>query len=276
MSILTLLLATFREMFSKATLYILLGISTVVLLGTLLAFSSDITDDGIVLKIFGLPVSPPTPTAEIEPMVFGMQAGLAKGLFVGIMLFGVFATASVIPDALEKGTVDLYLSKPLARWELLLGKYVGSVAVIGLATAYFIAGVWLTFGLRVGVWNIQFLLSSVTMTFMFAAIFSIVLLLGVVFRNAAVAIIGSFLYLMLIDNLLDNRETVLYLVSESSFYRGMCDAFYYLLPQIAGMQRQVENHIMQRAIEWRSFIQPLLSSALMFGVASLVMQKKDF
>ncbi len=275
MRILTLLLATFRELFSKATLYILLGISTIVLLGTLLAFSSDLTDDGIILKVFGVPVSPPTQAAEIEPMVYGMQAGLAKGLFLGIMLFGVFATASVIPDALEKGTVDLYLSKPLARWELLLGKYVGSVAVIGLATAYFIGGVWLTFGARVGVWNVQFLLSAVTMTFMFGAIFSIVLLLGVVFRNAAVPIIGCFLYLMVIDNLLENRQTVLYLISESSLYRALCDAFYYLLPQIAGMQRQLENQIMQRTVEWRSFIQPLLSSALMFGAASLILERKD-
>ncbi len=275
MSILTLVLATFREMFSKATLYVFLGISTFVLLVTLLSFSSETTDSGIVLKFFGIPVSPPTQTEEIVPFVLATQAGLAKGLFLGVMLFGVFATASVIPDALEKGTVDLYLSKPLGRWELLLGKYLGSVAVISLATAYFIGGVWLTFGVRVGVWNIQFLLSSLTMTFMFAAISSILLLLGVLFRNAAVPIIGCFLHLMIIDNLLENRETVLYLVSENSVYRGICDALYYLLPQISGMQRQLENQIMLRTMEWHSFVQAFLSSTLLFGTAAAILGRRD-
>ncbi len=276
MSILTLAQATVREMFSKATLYVLLALSSLMLLGTLLAFSSDVIDGQIVLKIFGVPVSPPTPAEEIMPLVLGTQAGLAKGLFLGLMLFGVFATASVIPDALEKGTVDLYLSKPLARWELLLGKYVGSVAAIGLVTIYFIGGVWLTFGARVGVWNMQFLFSSLTMTFLFATIFAIVLLLGVIFRNAAVPIIGCFLYLMVLDNLLDGRQTTLYLLSTSTFYRGLCDALYYLLPQISGMQRELENLIMQRTVEWRSFVQPLLSSTLMFGAATFIMERKDF
>lgn len=276
MSILTLVLATVREMFSKATLYVLLGISTLLLLVTFLAFSSDATNDGTVLKLFGLPVSPPTQTEEIESVVCATQAGLAKGLFLGIMLFGVFATAGIIPDSLERGTVDLFLSKPLARWELLLGKYLGSVAVIGLVTLYFIGGVWFAFGARVGIWNWQFLLSSLTMTFMFAAIFSVVLLLGVVFRNAAVPIIGCFLYLMIVDNLLDSRQTTLYAFSQNPLYRGICDALYYLLPRIATMQRELENQIMQRSIEWRSFVQPLLSSAGLFGVATLIIQRKDF
>ena len=276
MKILTLILATFRELFSKATLYVLLGISTLIMLGTLASVSAENTDDGVILKAFGNPVGPPTPVEEIETLVFGMQTGLAKGLFFGIMLFGVFATASIIPDSLEKGTVDLYLSKPLARWELLFGKYLGAVFVMLAVIFYFIGGIWLGFGLRTGVWNIQFLLSSFTMTFMFACIFSIVLILSVVFRNAAIPIIGSFLYLMFIDNLLDSRETVLYLFSENTFYRGILDAFYYILPQIAGMQRSLASQIMHESMEWKPFVQALLSSAGIFGLAVFIIRREDF
>ncbi|MEK7672159.1 MAG: ABC transporter permease subunit, partial [Bacteroidota bacterium] len=161
MKLLTLILATFRELFSKATLYVLLGISTLILLVMLMSISSEKSDEGIILKVFGNPTSPaPVPIEQFETLVYGIQTGLAKGLFVGIMLFGVFATASIIPDSMEKGTVDLYLSKPIARWELLLGKYLGAVAVMFASILYFIGGLWLVFGLRIGIWNLQFLFSA--------------------------------------------------------------------------------------------------------------------
>ena len=276
MKITTLILATFRELLSKATLYILLGISTLILLGTLASLSSEKTDEGVVLKMFGNPVSPPTQLEEIAPLVNGMQSGLAGGLFVGIMLFGVFATAGIVPDSLEKGTVDLYLSKPVARWELLLGKYLGSVAVMLAVILYFIGGIWLGFGVKIGIWNLGFLLSSFTMTFMFGCIFSMVLFLGVVFRNAAIPIIGCFVYLMFIDNLLENREQILYMLSENKIYRTVLDGLYYVFPQIAGMQKGLQNQIVHRTMEWQPFAQALLSSAAIFGCGVLIIRRKDF
>ncbi len=276
MKITTLILATFRELLSKATLYILLGISTLVLLGTLVSLSSEETDDGVMLKVFGNPVSPPTQLEELVPLVNGMQSGLAGGLFVGIMLFGVFATAGIVPDSLEKGTVDLYLSKAIARWELLLGKYLGSVAVMLTVVLYFIGGIWLGFGVKIGIWNWEFLLSAFTMTYMFGCIFSMVLFLGVVFRNAAIPIIGCFVYLMFVDNLLENREQILYMLSEDKIYRTILDGLYYVFPQIAGMQKGLQNQIVHKTMEWQPFAQALLSSAAIFGCGVLIIRRKDF
>ncbi len=276
MRITTLILATFRELLSKTTLYILLGISTLILLGTLASLSSEKTGEGVVLKVFGNPVSPPTQLEELAPLVNGMQAGLARGLLAGIMLFGVFATASIVPDSLEKGTVDLYLSKPVARWELLLGKYLGSVTVMLAVILYFIGGIWLGFGVKIGIWNWEFLLSAFTMTFMFGCIFSMVLFLGVVFRNAAIPIIGCFIYLMFVDNLLQNRETSLYLLSDNKIYRGILDGLYYLFPQIAGMQKGLQNQIIHKTMEWQPFAQALLSSSAIFGCSTLIIRGRDF
>ncbi len=276
MKLITLILATFRELFSKTTLYILLGISTLIMLGTLASVSAEHVQDGVILKLFGNAVGEPVAESDFATLVYGMQAGLAKGLFFGIMLFGVFSTAAIIPESLERGTVDLYLSKPLARWELLLGKYLGSVSVMLAVILYFIGGIWLGFGIRTGIWNVQFLLSSLVMSFMFACIFSIVLLLGVVFRNAAVPIIGCFLYLVLIDNFLDSREMTLYLISDNSIYRTIVDGLYYAFPQIAGMQRGLQSLILHDSIEWKPFVQALLSSVGIFSAGAAVMYRKDF
>ncbi len=276
MKLLTLVLATFRELFSKATLYVLIGISVLILLGLAIGISADTTTDGISLQMFGNPTRIPVPTDQFELLVREMQAGFAGGLFLGIMLFGVFATASIIPDSLEKGTVDLYLSKPIARWELLLGKHLGAAAVIFANILFFVGGLWFVFGLRVGVWNWQLLLSAFTMSFMFSCIFSMVLLLGVVFRNAAIPIIGCFVYLMFIDNLLENREQILYMLSENKIYRTLLDGLYYVFPQIAGMQKGLQNQIVHRTMEWQPFAQALLSSAAIFGCGVLIIRRKDF
>lgn len=276
MKLLTLILATFRELLSKATLYVLLGISTIMLIGTFLSLSAEKSDEGSILKVFGNPVSSaPVPSDQLETIVFGMQMGLAKGLFFGIMLFGVFATAGIIPDTMEKGTVDLYLSKPIARWELLLGKFLGAVAVMSATILFFIGGLWLVFGMKVGVWNIQLLLSAITLSFMFACIFSLVLLLGVIFRNTAIPIIGIFLYLMVVDNVLENRKAI-FAFTENAIVHGALDTLYYIFPQISGMQKQLTNQIMHQPMEWKPFVQALLSSMTIFGCGAWLMRRKDF
>jgi ABC-type transport system involved in multi-copper enzyme maturation permease subunit len=276
MKLLTLILATFRELFSKATLYVLLAISALILLGVLLSVSSEQTDEGINLKVFGNPISPaPVPVEQFEPLVFGMQMGLAKGLFFGIMLFGVFATASIIPDSLEKGTVDLYLSKPLARWELLVGKFFGAVAVMSATILFFIGGLWLVFGVKVGIWNWQLPLSSLTISFMFACIFSIVLFFGVLFRNTAIPIIGCFLYLAVIDNVLENREQI-FAFTQNKILHGSLDVFYCIFPQISAMQKELSNQIIHQPMDWKPFAQALASSLAIFGSGVWLMRTKDF
>ncbi len=276
MKLVTLILATFRELFSKATLYVLIGISSLILLVMAVSVTSETSDDGIVLKIFGTPTSPaPVPVEQFESLVLSMQTGLAKGLFLGLMLFGVFATAGTIPDSLEKGTVDLYLSKPLARWELLLGKYLGAVVVIFANILFFVAGLWLIFGMKIGIWSWQFLLSSFTMSFMFACIFSIVLFLGVVFRNTAIPIIGCFIYLVVIANVLESRATV-FAFTDNKILHNILDGLYYIFPQISAMQKALTNQIMHETMDWKPFVQGLLSSTLWFGGAAALMQRKDF
>jgi ABC-type transport system involved in multi-copper enzyme maturation permease subunit len=276
MKILALIVNTLRELSTKATLYVIAGISTLIILVMLAGISSQTAADGKMVTLFGLPISPPVSAENLEALVCQMQTGFAKGLFAGVILFGVFATAGIIPDMLEKGTIDLYLSKPLARWELLLGKYLGAVAAMLLNIVYFLGAMWLIFGVKVGVWNVQLLLSSLTLTFVFACLFSIVALLGIVFRNAAIPIIGAFLYLLIVGTLLEGREHSLYLMSTNTFYRGFIEGLYYLFPQLSAMQNNIAGQILHTSMDWRPFVQSFLSSALIFGSAVAIFIKRDF
>jgi ABC-type transport system involved in multi-copper enzyme maturation permease subunit len=276
MRIFILVIYTVRELIAKATMIVLASISTLIIIGTAVAFSSHESAEGITLTIFGNPAGPPVSAENIRDFVEKLQAGLPGGLFSGIVLFGIFATSGILPDTLEKGTIDLYLSKPIARWELLLGKYLGAVTVMFVNILYFIGSVWLIFGLKFGMWNVQFLLSVLGLTYLFACLFSIIAFLGVLSRNMAITIIGAFLYLIVIGNALQSRENGLFLISSNSIYRGIIDALYYLLPQLSAVQESVLKLIAHQEADWKPFLQSLLSSALLFGGGAAILQRKDF
>jgi ABC-type transport system involved in multi-copper enzyme maturation permease subunit len=276
MKLLALIRMTLRELAAKATIIILAAISTIVLLGLAAAVSTNVTPDGIVLQMFGQQASPPLPEEQVIATLRGMQAGLAGGLFTGIILFGIFATAGVIPDALEKGTVDLYLSKPIARWELLLGKYLGAVVAICVNVLYFMIGAWLIFGLKCHLWDLRLVLSTLTITFMFACLYAIVAFLAVLTRNTAVSIILVYLYLFVLGPVLQNREATLYLISENNIYRGILDGLYYIFPQLDAMRTSGAKQILAQEMDWKPFVQSLLSAALFFFGGAVLLKRRDF
>lgn len=276
MKLLTLVFGTGRELSAKATLYVLAAISTLILLGAAATLSSTTTAEGSTLLLFGNPTGPPSTPEAFSGMVNQMEAAFAGGLFFGVVLFGMFATAGVIPDALERGTVDLYLSKPIARWELLAGKYLGSVLVIFVNIVYFIGFLWIIVGLRVGIWNTNLLVAGLMMTFAFACLFAIVSLFGVLTRNMAISIIVGFVYLFVISQILQNREQGLYLLSTNNIYRAVLDGLYYVFPQIPAVQVNVLKLVAGNGIEWQPFAQSFLSSGGILALSAWILKRKDF
>ena len=132
------------------------------------------------------------------------------------------------------------------------------------------------FGLKFGLWNVQFLLSTLSLTFLFACLFSIVAFLGVLSRNMAITIIGAFLYLLVIGNALQSREHGLFMLSTNTIYRGIVDALYYILPQLSAVQENALKMISHQDADWKPFLQALLSSGLFFGGGAALLQRKDF
>ncbi|MEX0602545.1 MAG: hypothetical protein WD295_04330 [Bacteroidota bacterium] len=233
MKSLALLRLTFRESLLKGTLLFYFAVGTAILLLFAIGIRAP-ADPNAGFRLFGLDIPDFAIGETVTPAVDFFLINVHNSASSAIMLFGVFATAGLIPSMLEKGTAELFLSKPLHRFQILLMRSVGAVAGIGANILWFSGGVWLIFGLKVGVWHWGYLGSAVAMTYAFLSFFSIVALLGVVTRSAGFTVMFAFAFTFF-SSALENRGLFLDPLWESPFYRAVLDGMYYLTPQLSGM-----------------------------------------
>jgi hypothetical protein len=117
-------------------------------------------------------------------------------LFVGVG--GVFAailtTSSIIPKTFEEGSIDLLLSKPVTRPLLYLTKYLGGCIFILVNAGVFLVGLWLIAGIRTDVWNTGILKCIYVFLFIFAMYYSVSALIGVMWKNAIVCVVGVIVF----------------------------------------------------------------------------------
>ena len=138
-----------------------------------------------------LPVEPEQLFPAINQMVVGALGILlgGAGVFVAVLV-----TASMIPNTFEAGSVDLLLSKPIYRSALFLAKFLGGCAFIAINAAYFIVGLWLVLGLRIGLWNERLLLAIPLYLFLFAIYYGVSSLAGLIWRNAIVSVVLAVVF----------------------------------------------------------------------------------
>ena len=274
MNIVALILHTFRELVLKATILILAGISTLILIVTVAGLKTEQTAEGTAISIFGN--KSPVVSGDLAlAFVRGSEAAAASGLFAGI-LFGVLATSGLIPDTLEKGTVDLYLSKPLTRGAILAGRACGAGLVMFLNIVYFLGGFWLILGIRVGVWDARFLAAPLVMTAAFLSLYSIVTFLAVLSRSTVIAVLGAFLFQVILVGVLQNREQILYPLSANAIYRGVLDGLFYIFPQTSGLQDTLRSYVIDGSFSWSPFLASAASSCAWYTGAWWLFEKSDY
>jgi ABC-type transport system involved in multi-copper enzyme maturation permease subunit len=222
---------TVVEAMRRGTLVFYFAISNIVLLLLALGISHPVNEPDVI-TIFGNPI------ARLSQMGLNVVDFLLIQLhslsIFWIMIFGMFGVAGLIPSMLEKGTIDLFLSKPLARAELLMARALGAVSGIALNLVYFFLGVWLIFGLKVGVWHSGFLSSIIYVVYAFVCFFSVVTFVGLITKSAGFTIMLAFVF-SIISWGLEVRENGLYKLWDNVVYHRLLDALYYITPQLNAM-----------------------------------------
>ncbi len=257
---LALIRDTFREAFARRIFWGFFGCCSALLLFLIFILRVDVVQGALAtVSIFGNSL----PSANVENLVEQTQSVIAMVLYFAGMALSVFASAGLVSAVFEPGRIELLLSKPVSRTHLLLGRYAGNVAVVAANILYLVVCSWIIFGIKTGVWGAGFLISSLCTIFVFSVLLAVIVLVGVIWDSAAVAIMVTFA-IMIITPILAQKATIERLLS-SEWSRDVVRVLYYTLPKISEISVIIRHLILNQPVEsWM----PVWSTAL-FGVGVL-------
>ncbi len=124
-------------------------------------------------------------------------------------ILALISTASLFPDFLATGAVDLYLSKPLGRLRLFLTKYFCGLLFVALQIACFCAASFLVIGIRGGAWEPGIFLAVPIVVLFFSYLYCFCVLVGVWSRSTISAILLTLLFWLCIFGVHTTEVTLL-------------------------------------------------------------------
>lgn len=280
MKYLALFILTIRESILKGTLlfYFVAGNCIILFCAYALGLS---LDDPNMITFFGKPIVPKN-MGGVNPADFFLIQ-IQRSSATSILLFGVFAVAGLIPSMLEKGIVEVYLSKPLSRGGLLLARSFGASAGVVLNLLYFAFGIWLVFGIKLGIWHGTFLVSFLALSLSFTLFFSVVAYTGIVMKSSGFSIMLAFVYTFF-SSVLESRELTLFRIWDNQIFHTALDVLYYVTPQLSAMLENSSRIIgtlpigpnPEQPFDVLPFAYSLLSSSALYALTIRYFVKQDY
>ena len=168
-------------------------LSTVFIIIFASAINLDIVDGALAgAKLFGKEVEMGGSEISIEKLVLGFETGFSGFLYVFCTFLAIFATAHLVPRMQEKGTIDLYLARPVSRVRLLLSRYLAGLILAGSNVVYLMGSIWVIVAWKTGVWNTRFLLAGSIIFLVIAVLLAFAFLVGVFTSSTAVSIMATY------------------------------------------------------------------------------------
>ncbi len=182
-------------------------------------------------------------------MVAGIEAFLADWIAgVGGIIFALVVTASFVPDMLQKGRIDILLSKPIRRPTLMVYKYLGGLLYVLFNGAFLVGGCWLALAARSGHWDPSFLWSIPVLTVFFGILYGFSIWLGVLTRSPIVSILGSMALWFISSSLGGVRQlfkSQMAPVVLPGWAEKAVDFVYYVLPKTSDL-KAINNYLIAR------------------------------
>lgn len=193
---LALLLDAYRELSAKKLFWMVLMLSGLVV-GVFAMLG--ITPEGVQLAVWnigdfgGFVNSDNLPPAMFYKAMFS-GLGIKFWLTWIASILALISTASLIPDFIAGGAIELSLSKPLSRLRLFLTKYFSGLLFVALQVTIFSAASFLVIGLRGGEWLPGVFLAIPVVVIFFSYLYSFCALVGLITRSTIAALLLTLLF----------------------------------------------------------------------------------
>lgn len=181
---LALLHDAYREMNAKRMFWIVLVISGLVVIG----FATIGVSANNQITLLGMSTRLPALFKKGEMFKLVFEAlGIQLWLSSIAMILAIISTASIFPDLMGGGSIDLYLCKPISRLRLFLTKYAAGMIFVALQVFIFSAASFLVIGLRGDTWEPRLFLAVPLVVCVFSYLWCVSVLLGVITRSTLAA-----------------------------------------------------------------------------------------
>lgn len=272
-----------REAAARWTLIAYFVLSTIFILIFASAVNLDIVNGTLAgAKLFGKDVQMSGNEISIEKLVLGFESGFSVVLYFLCTFLAIFATAHLVPRMQEKGTIDLYLARPVARIKLLLSRYVAGLVLAASNIVYLIGSIWLIVIWKTQVVHPRFLMAGVLILFVIATELAFAFVIGVFTSSTAVSIMATkglfFFGLMLVGH-----DRIAAVVSKE-WQAWLINTLYWIVPKTAEIGEAVVayvsgNQVPERiaaALNPMPFVTTAAFGIICLALASWLFQRKEF
>ncbi len=198
--------------------------------------------------------------------IFGLGSAVRYVLDVGLLFAWVFSivlsvsiAARQLPQEESRGTIYPLLAKPITRWELIVGKWIGSWTAAGCATLLFYAVVLLVIAMRGGAFDKICLVQSVLLHFgVLACISALSILVSTRMSYGAAA---SMAYVVTAASFVLSPRLPELIVYEKGFSSTVMLVLYYALPHF-----ELFDTRLRLVHDWGPAPWPTVIAVLVYGV----------
>src|SRR4030095_8075105 len=168
---------------------------------------------------------------DVQKVIKSVETGFLSLSFNLILFFSLISASSFVPSMLEKGTIDLLISKPVSRFTILISKFLGAVIFVGLSMVCWISSIWLILSLKSGYWNSSFLIAILSLTTAFAVMYSITVVIGLTTQSSIIAILVNFFMIFVLCPVLSIRESLIFTFVKNDAVQFVFNFLYYVFPK---------------------------------------------
>ena len=272
----------FREAAARWTLIAYFFLSTIFILIFASAINLDIVDGALAgAKLFGKEVDV-RDAISIEKLVLGFESGFSAILYFLCTFLAIFATAHLVPRMQEKGTIDLYLSRPVGRVKLILSRYVAGLLLAGSNVIYLIGTIWLIVMWKTHIVHPRFLAGGAVILFVIATLLAFAFLIGVITSSTAVSIMTTY-GLFFFSIMLVGHERLAAAVSHQ-WQANLINGLYWVVPKTAELGEAVVAFVsggelsdrLAKALTPTPFVTTGVFLISCLVLASWLFQRKEF
>lgn len=130
---------------------------------------------------------------NIDQVVLFFESGMSSIVLYGLCTFlAIFATAHLVPRLQDKGTIDLYLSRPTSRVKLLMSRYLAGLVLATTNIVYLFGSIWLIVMWKTHVVHPRFFVAGALDLLIIAALLAFAFVVGVITSSTGVSIMSTF------------------------------------------------------------------------------------